>query len=62
LWRCNAFYPRYLYGTLPGFGVFAGLALWHALGRRAMLWSSTGLTVLLVVLWAHLATVTPASA
>jgi hypothetical protein len=23
----DAFYPRYLYGTLPGFGVFAGLAL-----------------------------------
>jgi hypothetical protein len=57
----DAFYPRYLYGALPGFAVFAGLALMRALGERALLWSSAGLTVLLLALWAHLSGVTPAT-
>jgi 4-amino-4-deoxy-L-arabinose transferase-like glycosyltransferase len=57
----DAFYPRYLYGMLPGFAVFAALALRRAFGERAMLWSSAALTALLLALWAHLSTVTPAS-
>jgi Dolichyl-phosphate-mannose-protein mannosyltransferase len=57
----DAFYPRYLYGTLPGFAVFAALALHRALGERALAWSSVALTSLLLALWAHLASVTPAS-
>jgi 4-amino-4-deoxy-L-arabinose transferase-like glycosyltransferase len=57
----DAFYPRYLYGALPGFAVFAALALTRALGERVLLWSSAGLTVLLLALWAHLSTVTPAT-
>ena len=51
----DAFYPRYLYGALPGFAVFAGLALMRALGERAVLWSSGVLTALLLALWVHLA-------
>jgi hypothetical protein len=57
----DAFYPRYLYGALPGFAVFAALALMRALGERALLWSSAALTVLLLALWAHLSGVTPAT-
>jgi 4-amino-4-deoxy-L-arabinose transferase-like glycosyltransferase len=57
----DAFYPRYLYGALPGFAVFAALALMRALGERALFWSSAGLTVLLLALWAHLSGVTPAT-
>ena len=57
----DAFYPRYLYGALPGFAVFAALALMRALGERALVWSSAGLTVLLLALWAHLSSVTPAT-
>jgi 4-amino-4-deoxy-L-arabinose transferase-like glycosyltransferase len=57
----DAFYPRYLYGALPGFGVFAGLGVVRAVGERALFWGAAGLTALLVALWAHLATVTPAS-
>jgi 4-amino-4-deoxy-L-arabinose transferase-like glycosyltransferase len=57
----DAFYPRYLYGALPGFAVFAALALARALGERVLLWSSAGLTVLLLALWAHLSGVTPAT-
>jgi 4-amino-4-deoxy-L-arabinose transferase-like glycosyltransferase len=57
----DAFYPRYLYGTLPGFAVFAALALRRALGERWLVWSSAALTAVLLALWAHLATVTPAS-
>jgi hypothetical protein len=57
----DAFYGRYLYGALPGFGVLAALALRRAFGERALLWSAAGVTVLLLALWAHLATVTPAT-
>jgi hypothetical protein len=57
----DAFYPRYLYGALPGFAVFAGLALMRALGERALLWSSGVLTALLLALWVHLSGVTPAT-
>jgi 4-amino-4-deoxy-L-arabinose transferase-like glycosyltransferase len=57
----DAFYPRYLYGALPGFALFAALALRRALGERVLLWSSAGLTALLLLLWAHLSTVTPAT-
>jgi hypothetical protein len=57
----DAFYGRYLYGALPGFGVLAALALRRAFGERALLWSAAGVTVLLLGLWAHLATVTPAT-
>jgi len=57
----DAFYGRYLYGALPGFGVLAALALRRACGERALLWSAAGVTVLLLALWAHLATVTPAT-
>jgi dolichyl-phosphate-mannose-protein mannosyltransferase len=57
----DAFYPRYLYGALPGFAVFAALAVMRALGERALLWSSAALTVLLLALWAHLSSVTPAT-
>jgi 4-amino-4-deoxy-L-arabinose transferase-like glycosyltransferase len=57
----DAFYPRYLYGALPGFAVFAALALTRALGERALVWSSAVLTVALLGLWAHLASVTPAT-
>jgi hypothetical protein len=57
----DAFYPRYLYGALPGFGVFAGLSLMRALGERVVVCSSVALTVLLLALWAHLAGVTPAT-
>jgi hypothetical protein len=57
----DAFYGRYLYGALPGFGVLAALALRRAFGERALLWSAGGATALLLVLWAHLATVTPAT-
>jgi 4-amino-4-deoxy-L-arabinose transferase-like glycosyltransferase len=57
----DAFYGRYLYGMLPGFGVFAALALRRALGERALVWSAAGVTVLLLAVWAHLATVTPAT-
>lgn len=57
----DAFQPRYLYGTLPGFAVLAALALRRAFGERALVWSSAGLTALLLALWAHLAAVTPAS-
>jgi 4-amino-4-deoxy-L-arabinose transferase-like glycosyltransferase len=57
----DAFYGRYLYGALPGFGVLAALALRRAFGERALLWSAGGVTALLLVLWAHLATVTPAT-
>ena len=31
----DAFYPRYLYCTLPGFGIFAALGLRRAFGERA---------------------------
>jgi len=57
----DAFYGRYLYGTLPGFGVFAALALRRAFGERALAWGAASVTALLLVLWAHLATVTPAT-
>jgi hypothetical protein len=57
----DAFYPRYLYGALPGFAVFVALALMRALGEWALLWSSAALTVLLLALWAHLSSVTPAT-
>jgi hypothetical protein len=57
----DAFYPRYLYGALPGFAVFAGLALMRALGERALFWSSGALTLLLLALWVHLSGVTPAT-
>lgn len=57
----DAFYPRYLYGALPGFAVFAALALGRALGERALRWGSVGLTALLLLLWTHLSTVTPAT-
>jgi len=57
----DAFYPRYLYGALPGFAIFAALALRRAFGERALLWSSAVLTALLLALWAHLSTVTPAT-
>jgi 4-amino-4-deoxy-L-arabinose transferase-like glycosyltransferase len=57
----DAFYGRYLYGLLPGLGVFAALALRRAFGERALTWSAAGVTVLLLALWAHLATVTPAT-
>jgi 4-amino-4-deoxy-L-arabinose transferase-like glycosyltransferase len=57
----DAFYGRYLYGALPGFGVLAALAVRRAIGERALLWSAGGVTALLLVLWAHLATVTPAT-
>jgi 4-amino-4-deoxy-L-arabinose transferase-like glycosyltransferase len=57
----DAFYGRYLYGALPGFGVLAALAVRRAFGERALLWSAGGVTALLLALWAHLATVTPAT-
>jgi 4-amino-4-deoxy-L-arabinose transferase-like glycosyltransferase len=57
----DAFQPRYLYGTLPGFAVFGALALRRALGERVLWWCSAGLTALLLGLWAHLSTVTPAT-
>jgi Dolichyl-phosphate-mannose-protein mannosyltransferase len=57
----DAFYGRYLYGALPGFGVLAALAVRRAFGERALGWSAGGVTVLLLALWAHLATVTPAT-
>jgi hypothetical protein len=57
----DAFYGRYLYGALPGLGVLAALSLRRAFGERALLWSAAGGTVLLLALWAHLATVTPAT-
>jgi hypothetical protein len=57
----DAFYARYLYGALPGFAVFAALAVARALGARALFLSSAGLTALLLLLWAHLSTVTPAT-
>ena len=57
----DAFYGRYLYGALPGFGALAALAVRSAFGERALAWSAAGVTVLLLALWAHLATVTPAT-
>jgi hypothetical protein len=57
----DAFYGRYLYGALPGFGVLAALTVRRAVGERALAWSAAGVTVLLLALWAHLATVTPAT-
>jgi 4-amino-4-deoxy-L-arabinose transferase-like glycosyltransferase len=57
----DAFYGRYLYGVLPGFAVFGALALRRAFGERAVAWSAAGVTVALLALWAHLATVTPAT-
>jgi Dolichyl-phosphate-mannose-protein mannosyltransferase len=57
----DAFYARYLYGALPGFAVFAALAVGRALGARALYLSSAGLTALLLLLWVHLSTVTPAT-
>lgn len=57
----DAFYGRYLYGTLPGFGVLAALALRRAFGERALMWAAAGVTVALLALWAHLSTVTPAT-
>ncbi len=57
----DAFYARYLYGALPGFAVFAALAVGRALGARGLFLGSAGLTALLLVLWAHLSTVTPAT-
>lgn len=57
----DAFYGRYLYGALPGFGVLAALAVRRAFGERALAWSAAGVTVALLALWAHLATVTPAT-
>ncbi len=47
-------YPRYLYGVLPA----AGVAIGAALGRAALPYAAT-VTVSLLVLWAHLGTVTP---
>jgi hypothetical protein len=57
----DAFYGRYLYGALPGFGVLAALAVRRAFGERALTWAAAGVTVALLALWAHLSTVTPAS-
>jgi hypothetical protein len=57
----DAFYGRYLYGTLPGFAIFGALGLRRAFGEKALAWGSAAVTVLLVALWAHLATVTPAT-
>ncbi len=48
------FYPRYLYGVLPA----AGVAIGAALGRVALPYAAT-VTFSLLVLWAHLGTVTP---
>jgi hypothetical protein len=48
----DAFYGRYPYGALPGFGVLAALALRRAFGEHALLWSAAGVTVLLLALWA----------
>lgn len=49
------FYPRYLYATLPAFGVFAALAL----PRRAAPAAAATITVALAGLWAYLSTVVP---
>jgi 4-amino-4-deoxy-L-arabinose transferase-like glycosyltransferase len=49
------FYPRYLYGVLPAYGLFAALAL----GPRASARAAGVLTLGLAGLWAYLATVTP---
>ena len=57
----DAFYGRYLYGVLPGFALFGALGLRRALGERALAWASAGVTLALLVLWAHLSTVTPAT-
>jgi 4-amino-4-deoxy-L-arabinose transferase-like glycosyltransferase len=57
----DAFYGRYLYGALPGFGVFAALALRRTFSERVVAWSAAGVTVLLLALWAHLSSVTPAT-
>lgn len=57
----DAFYGRYLYGVLPGFGVLAALGLRSTFGERALAGASAAVTVLLLALWAHLSTVTPAT-
>ena len=57
----DAFYGRYIYGALPGFGVLAALSVRRAFGERALMWSAAGVTVALIALWAHLSTVTPAT-
>jgi 4-amino-4-deoxy-L-arabinose transferase-like glycosyltransferase len=52
------FYPRYAYAALPGFAVLAALAL----PARARPYAAGGSTLVLALLWAHLATVTPFTA
>ena len=57
----DAFYGRYLYGVLPGFAVFGALGLRRAFGERALGWAAAGATLVLLAVWAHLSTVTPAT-
>lgn len=57
----DAFYGRYLYGVLPGFALFGALGLRRAFGERALTAASAAITLVLLALWAHLSTVTPAT-
>jgi hypothetical protein len=57
----DTFYGRYLYGALPGFALFGALGLRRAFGERTLTWFSAAVTVVLLALWAHLSTVTPAT-
>jgi uncharacterized membrane protein len=52
----NFIYPRYLYAALPAFGLFAAVALRRP---RAMLAYSAAASLVLVIVWAHLASVRP---
>jgi 4-amino-4-deoxy-L-arabinose transferase-like glycosyltransferase len=58
----NLFAPRYLHPELPGFALFGALALARLVPRvRVVAGAALAITLALLALWAHLATVTPAS-
>jgi len=58
----NLFAPRYLHPELPGFALFGALALVRLWPKPRLIGAiAVVITVALLALWAHLASVTPAS-
>jgi 4-amino-4-deoxy-L-arabinose transferase-like glycosyltransferase len=58
----NLFAPRYLHPELPGFALFGALALVRLWPKPRLIGATAVvITVALLALWAHLASVTPAS-
>ena len=58
----NLFAPRYLHPEVPGFALFGALALVRLVPKPKVVGGiAVVITLALLALWAHLASVTPAS-